>query len=110
MGTTSTHIFHQFLRSSLQDTEGTFSALTDGCAKAGRDSCKLIEIIGNNATGDDVKTLVNYAHDVTGFLLEVDGPTNHVFMPGCTRALSPGIWCPRRAWLCKGYSLTFSSF
>jgi hypothetical protein len=53
------------LYGSLADTEKTYSGLTDGCAKAGRAGCRLIEITGDNASGDDVKDLLNYAHDVT---------------------------------------------
>jgi hypothetical protein len=49
---------------ALADTEKTYSGLTDGCAKAGRAGCKLIEITGDNASGDDVKDLLNYAIDV----------------------------------------------
>ena len=52
------------LQTSLVDTEKTYSGLTDGCATAGRAGCKLIEFTGDNASGDDVKALLNYAHDV----------------------------------------------
>ena len=65
---TSSHLSHQMLRRSLVDTEKTFSGLTDGCAAAGRAGCKLIELTGDNANGDDVKALLNHAHDVIGFL------------------------------------------
>ena len=58
------------------DTEKTYSGLTDGCAAAGRAGCKLIEITGDNASGDDVKALVNYAHDVIDFLSSLIGPTD----------------------------------
>ena len=51
------------------DTEKTYSGLTDGCAAAGTAGCRLIEITGDNATGDDVKTLVDNAHDVIDLLL-----------------------------------------
>ena len=50
---------------SLTDAEKTYSGLTDGCAKAGRAGCKLIEFVGGNPTGNDVKTFVNYIHDVS---------------------------------------------
>ena len=52
------------LQASLVDTEKTYSGLTDGCAAAGRAGCKLIDFTGDNASGDDVKALLNYAHDV----------------------------------------------
>ena len=58
------------------DTEKTYSGLTDSCAAAGRTGCKLIEITGDNASGDDVKALVNYAHDVIDFLSNLMDPTD----------------------------------
>ena len=61
---------------SLHDIEKTYSGLTDGCAKAGRVGCKLIEITGDNASGGDVKVLLNYAHDVTDSFLEPNNPTD----------------------------------
>ena len=64
---TSSHLL-QFLQYSLSDTEKTYSGLTDGCATAGRAGCKLVEIVGDGASGDDVKNLINDAHDVVKFL------------------------------------------
>ena len=52
------------LQSSLVDTEDTYSGLTSACAAAGRVGCKLVEITGDGASGDDVKALINNAHDV----------------------------------------------
>jgi len=49
------------------DVEKTYSGLTDACAAAGTAGCKLIEFIGDNASGDAVKTLINDVHDVMGF-------------------------------------------
>jgi hypothetical protein len=51
------------------DTEKTYSGLTDACAAAGRAGCKLIEFTGDNASGDDVKALLNNAHDVIHIIL-----------------------------------------
>ena len=62
---TTSHLLRQLSSQLLVDTEKTYSGLTDGCAKAGRASCKLIEITGDNASGDDVKTLLSYAFDVS---------------------------------------------
>ena len=61
---TSSYLSRQTLHSSLVDTEKTYSGLTDGCAAAGRVGCKLVEIVGHGASGDDVKNLINDAHDV----------------------------------------------
>jgi hypothetical protein len=56
---------------SLVDSEKTYAALTDACAAAGRAGCKLVEITGDGATGNDVMDLINYAHDVIRFFLEL---------------------------------------
>lgn len=77
--TAPTHPFHQTLQHSLVDTEKTFSGLTDGCAKAGRAGCKLVEITGDNATGDDVKNLITYSHDVTDSLTRTADGTDSRF-------------------------------
>ena len=57
----------------LADTEKTYSGLGEACAKAGKAGCKLIEITGDGASGDAVKTLLNDAHDVTD---SPPGPSN----------------------------------
>ena len=66
------HLLHQFLHSSLVDAEKTYSGLTDGCAAGGRAGCKLVEITGDGASGDDVKNLINDAHDV----IEISSQSN----------------------------------
>ena len=58
------HLQPQYPHTSLADTEKTYSGLTAGCAVAGRAGCKLIELTGDGATGDDVKNLINDAHNV----------------------------------------------
>ena len=78
----------QLLYSSLADTEKTYSGLTDGCAKAGRAGCKLIEFIGDNASGDDVKALLDYAHDVWYFVSTLGRLPDRIFITGGPGALS----------------------
>ena len=73
---TSSYLPHQFLHLSLVDTEKTYSGLTDGCAKTGKASCKLIEFTGDSASGDDVKALLNYAHDVINFFPRLANQTD----------------------------------
>lgn len=80
----------QLLYSALADAEKVYSGLTDGCAKAGRAGCKLIEFTGDNASGDDVKALLNYAHDVGYFFPRPGNLPDRVFIIGCPRALSRG--------------------
>ena len=62
------HHQQKLLCSSLADAEKSYSGLADGCAAAGSAGCKLIEITGDDACGDDVKNLINDALDVTTFL------------------------------------------
>jgi hypothetical protein len=97
------HINRQFFQTALADSEKTYSGFTDGCAKAGRAGCKLIEITGDNATGDDVKTLIDNSHDVVDFLLKVVGLANHAFILAYSGDLSQRIQCPSRTWSRKGY-------
>ena len=46
------------------DIEKTFFGLADGCATAGKAGCRLVEVTGDNASGEDVKDLITYSHDV----------------------------------------------
>ena len=78
----------QLLYSALADTEKTYSGLTDGCAKAGRAGCKLIEFIGDNSSGDDVKALLDYVHDVWYFVPTLDRLPDRIFITGGPGALS----------------------
>ena len=64
---TASHLQRQFLHPSLADIEKTYSGLTDGCVAGGSAGCKLVEITGDGASGDDVKNLINDAHDVIEF-------------------------------------------
>lgn len=73
---TTSDLLYQFLYNALADTEKTYSGLTDDCAKAGRAGCKLVEYTGDGASGEDVKGLLNYAHDVTNPLPGLDNITD----------------------------------
>ena len=102
--TLSTHLFHKTLQSSLVDIEKTFSGLADGCAKAGKAGCKLIEITGDNATGDDVRTLITYSHDVIYSLLYVvDTAADYFLIAASLRDLSPRTSGSHPAWRRQGY-------
>jgi len=87
---TPSYVPHQFFYTALADAEKAYSGLTDGCAAAGRAGCKLIELTGDNATGDDVKTLLNYVHDVIIFSPGLGDPINSVSILGDPRALPQG--------------------
>ena len=76
---TASYLSRQLLQSSLVDTEKTYSGLTDGCAAAGRAGCKLVEFTGDGASGDDVKNLMNDAHDVIELLPSSDKPADTLF-------------------------------
>ena len=48
----------------LVDSEKTYSTFTEACAVSGETGCKLVEFIGENANGQDIKQLIDDAHDV----------------------------------------------
>jgi hypothetical protein len=50
--------------------------------------CRLIELGGDNASGDDVKALLNYAHDVISSVSILGDPTDSVYILGGPPALS----------------------
>jgi hypothetical protein len=86
------------------DTEKTYSGLTDACAAAGKAGCRLVELTGDNASGDDVKSLLNNAQDVVHFTFGPGGPTDSILVLGGPRTLprwSPNPLSPR---LHEGYS------
>ena len=64
------------LHSALVDTEKTYTGLGDACVKAGKAGCKLVELTGDNVSGDAIKTLLNDAHDVIGPLPGFRVPTD----------------------------------
>ena len=70
------------------DTEKTYSGLADGCAKAGKAGCKLIEFTGDNISGDDVKALLDYTHNVTNSLLALGNSTDLLPTLGGPQAVS----------------------
>ena len=84
----SSHLYHQWSRSSFADSEKSYSGLTDACAAAGRAGCKLIEFIGDGASGDDVKALLNNVHDVVYFPSRLGDSTNIVSFIGDPPTLS----------------------
>ena len=54
----------QTLRTLLADAEKTYSAFTNACAASGKAGCKLVELVGDGATGQDILKLLDDAHDV----------------------------------------------
>ena len=99
----SSYLSRQTLHSSLVDTEKTYSGLTDGCAAAGRVGCKLVEIVGDGASGDDVKNLINDAHDVVKFLPRPVTQLTFFFTTGGPPALSRRIRSPCCPWVLEAY-------
>jgi len=77
----------QLLYAAFADSEKTYSGLTDGCAKAGRAGCKLIEFTGDNVSGDEIGALLEYAHDVGYSRLILDNLTDPYFAVGRPGAL-----------------------
>jgi len=54
---------------SLIDAERTYSGFADGCAAAGKERCKLVELVGDDANGNRIKRLINDGVDVRLSLL-----------------------------------------
>ena len=48
----------------LTDTEATFLGFSSSCATAGRDYCKLLTLLHEGATGEDVKLFIEDSYDV----------------------------------------------
>jgi hypothetical protein len=48
----------------LTDAEATFSGFSEVCASAGEDGCKILALLDKGATGEEVKRLIEDAHDV----------------------------------------------
>jgi len=61
---------------------------TSSCAAAGRAGCKLVEFTGDNASGDDIKALLNYAHDVIELIPRLCDETETFSVLGDPQALS----------------------
>lgn len=75
---------------SLADIEKTYSGLADGCAAAGKAGCRLIELTGDNVSGDAVKTLLNDIHDVIDSFPRPVHRTDSSFTIASPRAVSRG--------------------
>ena len=48
----------------LTDAEAAFLGFGNACASAGRDGCKLLTLLHEDATGEEVKRLIEDSHDV----------------------------------------------
>ena len=46
------------------DIEATFLGFSEACASAGKDGCKLLTLLHEDATGKEVKRFIEDAHDV----------------------------------------------
>ena len=48
----------------LKDVEAVFLGFGDACVSAGKEDCKLLNLLHNDATGEEVKRLIEDSHDV----------------------------------------------
>lgn len=48
----------------LTDVETAFLGFGNACASAGRDGCKLLTLLPEGATGEEVKRFIEDSHDV----------------------------------------------
>jgi hypothetical protein len=49
----------------LADAEAVFLGFSNACASAGKDGCKLITLLHKDATGEEIKRLIEDSHDVS---------------------------------------------
>jgi len=54
----------KLMHNLLMDVEAVFLGFSNTCASAGRDGCKLLTLLHKDATGEDVKRLIEDSHDV----------------------------------------------
>ena len=55
----------KLMYSMLTDAEAAFLGFGNACASAGRDGCKLLTLLHKDATGKEVKRLIEDSHDVS---------------------------------------------
>ena len=48
----------------LTDTEAAFLGFSNSCASAGRSGCKILTLLHEGATGEEVKRFIEDSHDV----------------------------------------------
>ena len=56
----------KLMHTLLTDVEPAFLGFGNACASAGRDGCKLLTLLHEDATGEEVKRLIEDSHDVSG--------------------------------------------
>lgn len=69
----------KLMHSMLTDVETVFLGFSNTCASAGRAGCKLLALLHQGATGEEVKRLIEDSHDVGNQLASVRSfPTLYV--------------------------------
>lgn len=54
----------KMMHTLLKDSEAAFLGFSKNCAATGKNGCKLISLLHDNATGEEIKRLIEDAHDV----------------------------------------------
>jgi len=52
------------MHTMLTDAEAAFLGFSNSCATAGRAGCKLLTLLHEGATGEEVKRFIEDSHDV----------------------------------------------
>ena len=61
-----TYEISKLMYTLLTDTEAAFLGFSNFCASAGRDGCKLLVLLHEDATGEEVKRFIEDSYDVGG--------------------------------------------
>ena len=64
----------------LTDTEVVFLGFSDACASAGEEGCKLLTLLHEGATGEEVKRFIEDSRDVSNQLASLRLPLIHCVM------------------------------
>lgn len=54
----------ELMHTLLADTEAVFLGFSNGCAAAGKNGCKLVTLLHEGATGEEIKRFIEDAHDL----------------------------------------------
>ena len=59
-----TYDIPKVMHTLLTDAEAVFLGFSNACVSAGNDGCKLVTLLHEDATGQEVKRLIEDSHDV----------------------------------------------
>jgi hypothetical protein len=79
----------KMMHTLLKDVEAVFLGFSNVCASAGKDGCKLVTLLRIGATGEEIKRLIEEAHDVSNTLRFCYAPLPY---PQCDPQVALKVW------------------